>query len=316
MSAPERRLGVVMVVGACRDRGQHALDLLCAQSAIDAMQIVVVDVAPEDARPLKVPDEAPVEIVRLPDLRHWAPARRAGLERLETPIVAFVEEHCFTDPGWAEALIEAHEGPWASVGYAFRNANPATYVSRSAMLTDYGLWLDPTLRGPTRRLPGNNVSYKRDALLSLGDRLEGALATDFVAHEAFRERGLPMFVETRAKAAHVNFSTVWQSGYTNYVWSRAMAAQRARAAGWSPVRRLGQGLLTPATAPVYRTARMVRSLRPRRPLWKPFVLGLPVYLAVSVWAGLGEAAGYLIGAGDSEAQLKRWELDVERAPIL
>ena len=316
MSAPGRRLGVVMVVGACRDRGQHALERLCAQSAIDAMQIVVVDVAPEDAQPLSVPDGAPAEILGLPGIRYWGPARRAGLERLETPIVAFVEEHCFTDPGWAEALIEAHEGAWATVGYSFRNANPDSYVSRSAMLTDYGLWLEPTRRGPAHNLPGNNVSYKREAFLSLGDRLEAAFGSDFVAHEAFRERGLPMFVESRARAAHLNFTTVWETGLTNYIWCRAMAAQRAKAAGWSPVRRTLQGLVTPATAPAYRIARLVRTLGSRRPLWKPFALGLPVFLAVSMWAGLGEAAGYLVGAGDSEAQLKRWELDVERAPIV
>ena len=315
MSSAEPRLGVVMVVGECRDRGQHALEQLCAQSAIDAMRIVVVDVAPEGVRPLSAPDKAPVEIVRLPGVPEWAPARRAGVERLTTPVVAFVEEHCFTDPGWAEALIEAHEGPWATVGYSFRNANPDSYVSRSAMLTDYGLWLEPATRGPAQNLPGNNVSYKRDAFLALGDRLEAAFGSDFVAHEAFRERGLPMFLETRARAAHLNFTTVWETGLTNYIWCRAMAARRANAAGWSPLRRTLQGLVTPATAPAYRLGRLLRTLGHRRPLWKPFALGLPVFLTVSVWAGLGEAAGYLAGAGDSEAELKRWELDVERGAI-
>jgi len=315
VTGPEPRLGVVMVVGACRDRAQHALDRLCAQSAIGSMQIVVVDVAPADARPLTAPDEAPVTIERLPGVREWGPARRAGVEQLETPLLAFVEEHCFTEPGWAEALIEAHEGPWATIGYEFRNANANSYVSRSAMLTDYGLWLEPSRRGPTRNLPGNNVSYKRDAFLSLGDRLEAAYASDFVAHEAFRARGLPMFVETRARAAHLNFTTVWETGLTNYIWCRAMAARRARAAGWSPLRRALQGLATPLTAPAFRTGRLVWTLGARRPLWKPFALGLPVFIAVSFWAGLGEAAGYLAGAGDSEAQLKRWELDVERAAI-
>jgi hypothetical protein len=315
VSPTEPKLGVVMVVGACRERAQHALDRLCAQSALASMQVVVVDTAPEDARPLAVPEGAPVEVVRRPDVTEWAPARRIGLERLGTPILAFVEEHCFTDPGWAEALIEAHEGPWATVGYSFRNANPESYVSRSAMLTDYGLWLEPTSRGAVQNLPGNNVSYKREAFLSLGDRLEAALASDFVAHEAFRERGLPMLLEPRARAAHMNFTTVWETGFTNYIWCRAMAAQRATAAGWSPLRRLAQGAVTPATAPAFRTARLLRTMRSRRPLWKDLALGLPVFLAVSVWAGLGEAAGYLVGAGDAERQLKRWELDVERTAV-
>jgi hypothetical protein len=314
VSRPEARLGVVMVVGACRERAQHALDRLCAQTALDSMQIVVVDTA-EDIPGLSVPEGAPVEIVAVPGMQHWAPARRAGLERLSTTVVAFVEEHCFTDPGWAEALIEAHEGPWATVGFGFRNANPETYVSRAAMLTDYGLWLEPVQRGPMQNLPGNNVSYKREAFLSLGDRLEAAYASDFVAHEAFRERGLPMFLEPRATAAHMNFTTVWETGLTNYIWCRAMAARRADAARWSPLRRILQGLVTPASAPAFRTVRLLRTLGARRPLWKDFALGLPVFLAVGVWAGLGEATGYLAGSGDSEAQLKRWELDVERATI-
>jgi hypothetical protein len=113
----------------------------------------------------------------------------------------------------------------------------------------------------------------------------------------------------------MNFTSVWETGLTNYIWCRAMAARRADAARWSPARRILQGLVTPASAPVYRTVRLLRTLGARRPLWKDFALGLPVFVAVGVWAGLGEATGYLAGSGDSEAQLKRWELDVERATI-
>jgi hypothetical protein len=301
-----------MVAGECRDRVQRALDGLCAQTARESMEIVVVDLAGEDAPPLAVPRDAAVEILRLPGVQEWAVARRAGLERTTGAVVAFVEEHCFTEPGWAQALIEAHEGPWASVGYGFRNANPQSYVSRSAMLADYGLWLDPVPRGRVRFLPGNNVSYKRDAFLGLGDRLQAALASDFVAHEAFRTNGQPMFVEPSARAAHLNFTTVWETAFTNYVWCRAMAAQRARTAGWSLPRRAAHAAVTPVSAPVYRIARLVRTLGDRRRLWREFAEGFPVIVAVSVCAGFGEAAGYLLGAGTAEAELKRWELDVER----
>jgi len=308
------RLSVVMVVGACRERAQYALNQLCAQTPIDALEIVVVDVAAPGVPQLSIPAAAPVAIVPANGLEHWGKARRLGLERTSAPVIAFIEEHCFTEPGWAAALLEAHEGPWVSVGYGFRNANPESSVSRAAMVTDYGLWLDGPRRGPVRWLPGNNVSYKREAFLSLGDRLEGALATDFVAHETFRERGSPMFVEPRAIARHMNFTTVRETGITNYVWCRAMAARRADSAGWSRVRRIAQSLVTPATAPVYRIARLFGAFRDRRKLGQ-FVASLPVLLVVSVWAGFGEAAGYGLGTGNAEAELKRWELDVERTPI-
>jgi len=306
------RLAVVMVAGECRERVQRALDALCAQTAVEALEIAVVDVAPSGARELTVPRDAAVRIVRRPGVESWADARRAGLDATHAPLVAFVEEHCFVDPEWAEALLTAHEGPWASVGYGFRNANPETYVSRSAMLTDYGLWLEPVERGPASLLASNNVSYKRDAFLSLAERLDDALESDFVAQEAFRQRGLPMFVESRAVANHLNFTTVWETGLTNYVWCRAMGARRANAANWSRARRVAQAALTPLSAPAFRTVRLVRTLRNRRPLWGQFAAGLPVFLVVGLWAGIGEAAGYLFGAGAAERQLKRWELDVER----
>jgi len=303
-----------MVVGACRQRAQYALDRLCAQTPIDALEIVVVDVAAPGVPQLSIPSGAPVAFVPAAGLDHWGKARRLGLERTSAPVIAFIEEHCFTEPGWAAALLEAHEGPWASVGYGFRNANPESYVSRAAMVTDYGLWLDGPPPGRAWYLPGNNVSYKREAFLALGDRLEAALATDFVAQETFRERGTPMFVEPRAIAKHMNFTTVYETAITNYIWCRAMAARRAHSLGWSRARRVAQALVTPATAPVYRVARLLGAFRRRRKL-RQFAASLPVLLVVGVCAGFGEAAGYALGAGNAEAQLKRWELDVERVPI-
>jgi hypothetical protein len=308
-------MSVVMVVGACRERAQHALDRLCAQTRIDLLEIVVVDLSVSPAPALSFPAGAPVTLVAAGGVDNWGEARRQGLERTSAPVIAFIEEHCFADPGWAAALIEAHQQPWASVGYAFRNANPESYVSRAAMVTDYGLWLDPVPRGRVSWLPGNNVSYKRDAFLSLGDRLEDALATDFVAHEAFRERDLAMFVEPSAVASHVNFTTVRETAYTNYVWCRAMAARRARASGWSALRRIAQAVVTPAIAPVFRWARLASRLGGRPTLWAQFLAATPVLLVVSLCAGAGEAAGYFFGAGNAEAELKRWELDVERTSV-
>lgn len=305
-------LAVVMVVGDCRDRAQRALDALCAQSALNAMEIVVVDVAKRGAPPLVAPADAPVEIVSHPALESWGEARRAGFDRTSAPAIAFVEEHCVVDPAWAAALLEAHQGPWASVGYAFRNANPESYVSRAAMLTDYGLWLEPAPRGRTSLLASNNVSYKREALLGLGDRLDEAIGSDFVAQEALSERGLPMFLESRAVVSHENFTTVRETGLANYAWCRTMAGRRAAAAGWSLPRRIAQAAVTPISAPAFRTLRLARTLGRRRPLWQPFLLGLPVFLVVSVWAGIGEAVGYLLGTGSADTAIKRWELDVER----
>jgi hypothetical protein len=65
-----------MVVGACRERAQCALDRLCAQTPIDALEIVVVDVAAGGVPKLSIPSEAPVAIVPACGLEHWGKARR------------------------------------------------------------------------------------------------------------------------------------------------------------------------------------------------------------------------------------------------
>ena len=58
------------------------------------------------------------------------------------PIVALAEDHCFPEPGWADALIRAHQGPWAVVGPVVRNANPATIVSWCDFVIGYGPWME------------------------------------------------------------------------------------------------------------------------------------------------------------------------------
>ena len=55
-----------MVAGACRGRAQRALEALCAQTARDSIEIVVVDLAASDAARLAAPTGAQMEILRLP----------------------------------------------------------------------------------------------------------------------------------------------------------------------------------------------------------------------------------------------------------
>ena len=309
-----KRATVILIVGACRNRAQRTLDAVCGQTAVDQLEIVVVDIGPSEATPLVAAVGIPVEYLTRPELELWADARAAGLAQASTPVVAFIEDHCLPESDWAAAVIEAHDGPWAAVGYGFTNANPETYVSRAAMLTDYGMWLLPAKRGPSRLLPGNNISYKREQFAAVGERTPAALSTDFVAQAEFAAQGLPMFVEPAARAAHENFTTVRKTGITNYAWCRLMAGRRAEAEEWSLPRRVIWSAATPVAAPVFRVGRLLRSLRGRRELWWPFVVALPVVVVVSAWAAVGESLGYLVGVGDAERSLTRWELDIERVP--
>ena len=92
-----------------------------AQSVKEELEVVIVaptaEVIPLDAPTLQgfrtvrvVPFEAVASST--------AAARAAGVRAARAPIVAFVEDHCFPQPGWAAALIAAHRKSCAAVGPA------------------------------------------------------------------------------------------------------------------------------------------------------------------------------------------------------
>ena len=64
------------------------------------------------------------------DTRRFGRAGERGRDPAATaPVVALSDDHCFPEPGWGEALVDAHRGPWAAVGPVVANANPGSLVS-------------------------------------------------------------------------------------------------------------------------------------------------------------------------------------------
>jgi hypothetical protein len=290
------------------------LDALARQTRIDAIEIIIVDLAVEAVPRLTGVPAVPLTYLSRPGVRAWGAARADAVAAARAPIVAFIEDHCFPTPTWAERLIETHAGPWAAVGYAFTNANPATHVSRVAILARYGAFAHPAASGEARYVSGNNVSYKRDALLERGDRLGMLLDIDFNLQEDLIQGGGRLYVDARALAAHTNYTTLGAECRTGLPYCRLLAARRSAAGKWSWPRRVIYGVMAPVSAPVLRLARLARSLRGRRPLWAPFLRALPMIGVMYVSDAIGESAGYLAGAGDSERAVLKYELETDREP--
>jgi len=111
-----------------------------------------------------------VEIDRLPAV---AGGFAAGAAAASAPIVAFVEDHVFLHPEWAERVVEAHRQPCAAVVPKMTNANPATVWSRANFLVSFSEAFAMDRAGPVESGPGHNTSYKRAVLESY----RGELAT-------------------------------------------------------------------------------------------------------------------------------------------
>jgi hypothetical protein len=264
------------------------------------MELLVMDCSPPGTPPLKGSDHPAVRTVRLPrDGTTMGQARAEGVRRARAPLVAFLDEHSFAMAGWAEALVEAHRGPWAGVGGEIYNLSSGLGFADPIYLMGHGPWLPPTERGEVDLLPSHDTCYKRKVLIGYDDDLAELLMAEPVLMWRLRADGYRLFLEPNVKSLHgytVNLRT-WVAFLS---WGRLLGYARAKFLGWPSRRRLWHACLAPIR-PWLRATRLFYLLARRHPLRLPtFFVGLPMILLAQYAAAVGEALGLLFGKGSAE----------------
>lgn len=310
----DKKISAILIVGDSRPRGQAALDALYAQTIPEAMEIIVFDLQNHPHPPLVTREQITTRYILARNEMDWARARAEGVRCASTPIVAFIEDHCIVEPGWAHALVEAHHGPWACVGYAFTNPNPELYLARSVLMAEYGRWMHPVPAGPDHILPCGNVAYKRDLLLSLGDELEVLLTPDYALHQRLTQMGHSLYVASNARISHSSFAQLSNVVNASFIFCCILAANRARSQSWSKGKRIAYAIATPVISPTIAVLRLAVSLRRRRELWLSALMALPVILVKALSSALGEAFGYVAREGNWKDKFSHLELHMERIP--
>ena len=301
-------MSVVLVTPDRYETIRKTMEHLCAQTAQARLEMVIV--APSRDR-LGL-EERELEgfarwcVVEIGALKSLSAAHAAGVRQASAPVVGFAEDHSFADTGWAAALIAAHRQPWAAAGPAMRNANPDSAISWADFFIGYGRWLEPVAAGVIDHLPGHNSSYKREALLHYGERLEEMLEAAAVLHADLRSRGQALYLEPAATVSHLNSARLSSWLRIRFYAGRAFGAARAR--HWSISRRLLYILGSPLI-PVVRVCRTWRESR--RPGNVATVLrALPALLAGLIVDAAGEIIGYGWGAGNMKE--KEWDYEFHR----
>jgi glycosyltransferase involved in cell wall biosynthesis len=298
-------MSVVIVTQDCYDTIRETLRHIRAQDVRDRLEVVIV--APSaDGLGLdeaEVSDFLLVRVVEVGPIRSLAWANAAGIRQARAPVVVLAEDHCYPEPGWAEALINAHRQPWAAVGPVVHNANPDSSISWADALLGYAPWLDPAPAGVIDHLPGHNSSYKRAILLDYGPDLEAMLEAESVLHWDLRAKGHQLYLEPAAKVSHVNFGRLSSWIPAQFHSGRVFAAARGRS--WSPLRRLLYAGGAPFI-PLVRSWRILRRARRVCPRHQPLKV-LPALMLGLVVSALGELLGYASGAGDAKQKLSTFE---------
>lgn len=306
-------LSVVVVTHSGFDVVRKAVGHLSTQRARDRIELLVV--APDCEHLGSVGHSLDGfwghRIVEAGQITTTGRAIEVGFRAASAPLVGYVEEHSYPQPGWAEAVIDAHRGPWAAVGVSIGNANPGSAISWAMLFLDFSPSVELAEPGEVRALPSHHTVYKRDALTGHREPLHRLLEVEAVLQSALLARGDRLYQESAARQLHVNVSRLRSMVTAQFYGGLQYAPLRVREEGFSLARRLAYGAAGPLIALVQlrrilghvRRAGLTRELIPRM---------MPALLIGLVAEQLGETVGYL-SRSQGRAPEKRLTIELDRA---
>jgi hypothetical protein len=224
-----------------------------------------------------------------------------------------MEEHCEVQPGWAEAIVLAHRGPWAGVGCDFVNGNPSAGSSDKAFRMNYGVYVRPQSgRGPVKRIHGQNSAFKRDVLLRYEHQLELMMSADLVLQWKMGLDGDQLFNEPTAKMAHRNENTLRSLCVGVFYWNWCFSNIRAQVFQWGFLRRALRIVLAPLIPWVRLVKMFVRVLRLGPSQFAQLVCDIPFVLVVNHCSAAGQVAGLLNPPDTAAREFSHFEMNEPR----
>lgn len=280
------------------DTIQKTVRRLCSQTIRSRLEIVIVT-TPDKTRLVAdalLERVGAWQVVTIPEMPTAAAGWAAGIRQARAPLIVMCEDHSFPEPDWAEAILDTHQQDCAAVAPAVRNANPRSLISWANFLLCFLEWFSPDHSGPVPAGPGHNTSYKQSVLLEYKD-LEKWLCSERVLHFDLTTKGQTILLNTRAITHHVNISLPGSYLAQSFLGGRVFGASRAM--NWSRIKTAAYALAFPL-APAVRLRRILKTLNSRSKRQESrFFAALPWILAGLACHAIGEAVGYVSGAGDA-----------------
>jgi len=303
---------IVLLASDRYSRLKITMDRLRNQTIHDAIEVVIVALSPQ-AIEVDPADRARFHSLRViphSGARVLADAATSGVRNSTAPVVAMIEDHCYPEPEWAEALLTRHRLGYAVVGAEIGNSNPHSAISWCSYLLTLGEWAPPAEPREVTSVASHNSSYQRDVLLALGSELDILMVSETLLHWRLRELGHRVFLEPKAKAVHVNPSRLKTFLYVRFFGGRAFAGIWSR--NWPWTRRVYFAAIAPL-AEIRRIVRVIRAAKARKTPISAIRLA-PLLLMAWLLASAGYIVGYLFGADRSLTFA--WRLYFDRSQTL
>ena len=221
--------------------------------------------------------EAPASSL-LPEL--WG----AGVARAQGRILALTSGACTPDPGWVEAILQAHVEYYSAIGGTIDIAPHSGLVPWALYFIRFSAFMPP-LEAGSADVCADNGSYKRAAI---ADQLAWIGAHGFWDHEV-NER-LHAQMRSRWRDPRMGVTCNQAAGSSRERFRIGHALGRLRATQFDQRRRALQLLKTPVLPGVY-LARIARTVFRARRHRLAFALSLPIIAWYLICWSAGQSLG-------------------------
>jgi hypothetical protein len=210
-------------------------------------------------------------------------------------IIALTVDHCIPDKHWCQRIVEAHAGPYAGVGGGFEiGTQPRTLINLAVHFYDYcnyGYFHSPVKRGPAKYLSDANVSYKREALLTVVDKWKESFHVPFV-NEELLARGGTLWLSPDIVVYQNRDISFGRAMEVAYLRGRVFGSKRV--SGASSVKKIFY-IVSSALLPVLLLGRFTRNILFKRSQLAAIAKASPYIVLLSLIWSTGEFMGYISG---------------------
>ena len=196
-------------------------------------------------------------------------------------------------------MIEAHRGEYPVIGGSVENAACERLIDWAAFFCEYSQATKPLPAGEVNIIPGNNVSYKRWVLERFYKLIEAGV-WDFMLHEHIKNENISLHSIPSITVYHkMSASLVWFITQ-KFHFARSFAGMRFNTLFWFRRALYGAGAVL---LPVILARRIVTCIWKKSKHRRELLLSLPILILLLLSWGLGEAVGYIFGAGSSPVKV-------------
>lgn len=293
MDTPQLSIVIAAVNGLdCLRRTIESIDRLPERSRIE---VVLVETAETACGEFVQCRRGPLQVVQgsieegIPRLRHRGVAASTGR------LVAIIEDHVDVATDWASVVFEIMADLTVSAVGGRVEPGRSGWIDNGLFLADYARYVGPVPEGEHADLPGNNIAYRREALLKHAAALAEGKWESWV-NDALAADGHRLVSTNRMVVSHCKGFTLGE--FLNLRWHFGRSYAGMRLGHLSPAGRIVH-VVGSVALPGVLTLRATRTLAKRHVSRATLAKSWPLIALVMAVGAAGEFAGYLLGPGRS-----------------